>query len=126
MKAYEIDAVLSAARVNGNLRHIGTGLTETIRRTLRGRPMQFPELCARIPGFTKDQVRISLSYLTGKTGGVQSDGKRPATYSLCETQSEPTALTPMKPLKRDPFELWRLCARDPFETSKSATLTVIR
>lgn len=126
MKKFETDAVLKAARVRASLRHTGNGAAETIRRTLRVRPMRFSQLCARIPGFTKDQVRVSLSQLLGRTGGVQSDGKRPATYSLCETQSGPTALQPMKPLKRDPFELWRLCSRDPFETSKSAILTVIR
>lgn len=109
----------------------GAGATAAIRHALRGgESLTFDELRVRCQQYTHSQVRTNLAQLVSFTCEVISDGLRPAHYSVASAAARQAgdrqALTAFTPLKRDPFANWRLCDRDPYETSRAAVHRVVR
>lgn len=73
--------------------------------------------------YSEKQVLTALNKLT-YAGKVVKEGDGVATtYG----KRKPVVLKPLvmefRVLKRDPFELWRLCERDPYETTSSAVFS---
>lgn len=84
--------------------------------------LTFEVLRQKCPRFTVWQVRRAVKDLLSK-GHLVSDGHRPKLYSRTDVkpvvrESLPLPVLHFKPLKRDPFELWRRCERAPFDPSR--------
>jgi hypothetical protein len=103
---------LAAAQRNGNRKDVGIGCTQAIRDALEDGPLTFEALCARMPQFRPKQIGPCLRQLMSRLGGVVSNGRNPAKYSLyTPAPARGKKIVPPPYCNHDTPEL----RRDPFE-----------
>lgn len=103
------------------------GSTEAVRKVIK--QATHPLTIGQIRGnpnlewYSEKQVMTALKTLTGQGQVVKEGEGEDATYG----KRKPVVLKPLvmefRVLKRDLFENWRLCERDPYETTRSAVFS---
>lgn len=99
------------------------GIADAVREVVAQQRVPLSLIKRRLESrFTPEQVAYCVYGLVRK--GVLEQNSTTGILSLAAQPAGPGAPLPMmNPLRRDLFENWRLCARDPFETSRAAVLT---
>lgn len=103
------------------------GSTEAVRDVIRKatHPLTVGQIRANpnCEWYSEKQVVTALKTLTAAGSVIKEGDGVGATYG----KRKPVILKPMvaefRVLKRDPFEHWRLCSRDPYETTRSAVFS---
>lgn len=97
------------------------GISAAILAAAEAGEISHTRLVAALPQYTSRQISQSLDHLIGARGGLRRKGKRGRyTYERYRPEPRPMPVVEFKPLKRDLFEHWKLCERDPVESSRAA------
>jgi hypothetical protein len=102
-------------------------LKDRIKRLLAKRDLARARIDYLLPEFTEQQITNALQHLVSHAGGVVAKGtKNNRIYGLFRappvTEAKVVVPVHIKTLKRDPFELWKLCDRAPFTTADVPSL----
>lgn len=105
----------------------GSELQDRIKALLAKRDLSRGRIDYLLPQFTEQQITNAIQHLLSHAGGIVAKGtKNNRIYGLFKappaTAAKAVVPVHISPLKRDPFALWKLCERAPFDPADVPSL----